>query len=108
MGSGIVFSVGGLSSEQDLQRLRGEEEMGEDKEREGRRFNNIHECHHDIFQPLVRIFSFCFPIAVVRMYKVKITSFFSQGLRFHFNRISVEESCFAFSSVDSAHKVSCP
>lgn len=36
MGSGIVFSVGGFSSEQDLQRLRRAEEMGGDKGREGR------------------------------------------------------------------------
>lgn len=69
MGSGIVFSVGGLSSEQDLQRLRREEEMGEDKERKGRRFNNIHKCHHDIFQPLVHTFSSCFPFTVVCMNK---------------------------------------
>lgn len=109
MGSGIVFSVGGLSSEQDLQRLRREEEMGEDKEREGRRFNNnIHQCHLDIFQPLVHIFSTCFPITVVRMYKVVITFFQGLGKNFHFNRISVEEPCFAFNSVDSAHKASCP
>lgn len=36
MGSGIVFSVGGLSSEQDLYRLRREEVMGGDKERKNK------------------------------------------------------------------------